>query len=313
MKKVSVLLIFLALYQITPAMAQSRLAVVQVDVSTYSRGLSLAVERGAVKRGSALHQAIETFITQLSTGSTLAEATKHSGLMAGTIKRLYRMGQAAPIGYHQSAPTIPVPPPPERLSSPAPAPTQETGPNPLQAKVADLERKVSHLENKVEDIDIQVAQLSTQQQQFLAKLEALDDQQQEFLASIDRIIPTAPIAAVQVVPQFETIPTSQAETFTVEPVPKPEEIPPAQPKVVQPNNTDLKQHDIANALVAGLITGDRNGQIKYHSGMYFRVQSAIRLVRRGKPLKQAIVNSRVPTSVASQLLKWGGVNPNVVL
>ena len=328
LRKVSVLVGFLLLSQSAPALAQSRPEIARTDVTVYSHGLSVAVDRGAVKPGSILYQTLQSFLDHLSAGTSVAEAAKQSGLQQGVVQRLYQMGQTAPVGYQQGGsalPVPPVPPPSPPVSPVAQLPFLVSPPaNPiraqpvsvsqseLQERIASLERKLVQLEGKVGVIDGQVAELDAQQELFVAKLDALGEQQHEFLAKLDRLLPPEPVASLE---------PSPAPVTAVTEVPPPVEPPvsaartsPAEPIVIAlPAPVPPSQHDIANALVMGLTTGNRNGQVKYHSGIYFQVQSAIRLVRRGEPLKEAIAESEVPMSVASQLLKWGGVDPGVVL
>jgi hypothetical protein len=54
-----------------------------------------------------------------------------------------------------------------------------------------------------------------------------------------------------------------------------------------------------------LVIARQKGEINYGTRMYRRVQSAIRLLRRGKSLEQAVTLSGVPTSVIKQLIAWG--------
>ena len=74
-----------------------------------------------------------------------------------------------------------------------------------------------------------------------------------------------------------------------------------------PNN-----HVVANSMMNGLVVARTKKQIGYNSPMWRKVNSLVRLIRRGDDLKPSLQQTRVPESVASQLLKWGEVNPQLV-
>ncbi|MBF2021436.1 MAG: hypothetical protein IGR93_15360 [Hydrococcus sp. C42_A2020_068] len=54
-----------------------------------------------------------------------------------------------------------------------------------------------------------------------------------------------------------------------------------------------------------MIIAGQKGEINYGTRMYRRVQSTIRLLRRGKSLEQATALSGIPTSVIERLIVWG--------
>ena len=61
----------------------------------------------------------------------------------------------------------------------------------------------------------------------------------------------------------------------------------------------------ANDIRAGLLVADKNGQLKYRTRNYYRVQTAIRALRKGKTLSEAAQQSGIKLSVLDQLVKWG--------
>ena len=65
----------------------------------------------------------------------------------------------------------------------------------------------------------------------------------------------------------------------------------------------------ANLIVTGLLVAQNKKQINYRTKTYFKVQSAIRALRRGKNLNQASQLARVYLSILHQLLIWGEPQP----
>jgi hypothetical protein len=62
---------------------------------------------------------------------------------------------------------------------------------------------------------------------------------------------------------------------------------------------------IANYIVRGLIVAAQKKQINYGTRTYRQVQSAVRALRRGNNLTQAVQISQVKLSVLEQLIAWG--------
>ncbi|PSF37488.1 hypothetical protein C7H19_09985 [Aphanothece hegewaldii CCALA 016] len=65
----------------------------------------------------------------------------------------------------------------------------------------------------------------------------------------------------------------------------------------------------ANDIVAGLMVADEKGQITYGTQTYKKVQTAIRLLRRGETINDAARRSTLSPSVLNQLIKWGENRP----
>lgn len=65
----------------------------------------------------------------------------------------------------------------------------------------------------------------------------------------------------------------------------------------------------ANDIVAGLMVADEKGQINYGTQTYRKVQTAIRLLRRGETIDDAARRSTLTPSVLNQLIKWGENRP----
>lgn len=75
-------------------------------------------------------------------------------------------------------------------------------------------------------------------------------------------------------------------------------------------NTDLQQSiDDANAIAFGLRTANENGQIKAHTAMWRKAQSAIRLLRGGKTKEEAADIAKIRLTTLEQLIKWGQKRP----
>ncbi len=87
-------------------------------------------------------------------------------------------------------------------------------------------------------------------------------------------------------------------------------VPPPQPiAVLRPNpgttlNGAIQRND-ANALAFGLAEAGRKGRIKPGSTKWNKVQDAIKLLRRGKTIEEAISLSQVDKTTFHQLLEWG--------
>lgn len=65
----------------------------------------------------------------------------------------------------------------------------------------------------------------------------------------------------------------------------------------------------ANDIAYGLAIAANQGQINHGTKMYRKVQSAIRILRRGESKEDAIRKADVPETVIEQLLKWGEQRP----
>lgn len=76
------------------------------------------------------------------------------------------------------------------------------------------------------------------------------------------------------------------------------------------SNNETEQHIAhANDIVAGLMVADEKGQINYGTKTYKKVQTAIRLLRRGETIDDAARRSTLTPSVLNQLIKWGENRP----
>jgi hypothetical protein len=74
------------------------------------------------------------------------------------------------------------------------------------------------------------------------------------------------------------------------------------------HNQDLSIY-YANDVAYGLAIAVNEGQINHGTRMYRKVQTAIRILRRGESKENAIRKAEVPEEVISQLLKWGEQRP----
>lgn len=131
-----------------------------------------------------------------------------------------------------------------------------------------------------------------------------DDFQQQMLNRVTVAIPetTAPSEVVSQEPSSPSILNSEPPDSGVSLNPKQTSI--------SPFSTPLS-HSIktANDIASGLIVAQRQGQINYGTWMYRKVQSAIRLLRRGQTPEEAARRSQVPLSVFTQLIEWGKNRP----
>lgn len=69
----------------------------------------------------------------------------------------------------------------------------------------------------------------------------------------------------------------------------------------------------ANNLAYGLVIANSKKQITYGTQMYRKVQTAIRLLRRGDSLEVAAQKASVPMSVIAQLQAWGETRPGSIV
>jgi hypothetical protein len=74
----------------------------------------------------------------------------------------------------------------------------------------------------------------------------------------------------------------------------------------QDKNSSIQQ---ANDIAYGLLIAGNKGHINYGSRMYRKVQTAIRLLRRGESKERAARQANIPKSVLEQLIKWGENRP----
>lgn len=65
----------------------------------------------------------------------------------------------------------------------------------------------------------------------------------------------------------------------------------------------------ANDIAAGLLVAHQQGQLKYGTKMYRKVQSAMRVLRQGGTLATAAHRAQVPLPTLQQLIKWGEIRP----
>jgi hypothetical protein len=71
----------------------------------------------------------------------------------------------------------------------------------------------------------------------------------------------------------------------------------------------LNSRQQANLIATGLLVAQNKKQINYRTRTYYKVQSAIRALRRGKNLTQASQKARVNLSILHQLIIWGQPQP----
>jgi hypothetical protein len=70
----------------------------------------------------------------------------------------------------------------------------------------------------------------------------------------------------------------------------------------------LTSHLLANAIVRGLLVANRSGEIGYAAPLSYRVQSVVRILRRGVALNHASNRAQVPMPVVDHLLQLGKYN-----
>jgi hypothetical protein len=89
---------------------------------------------------------------------------------------------------------------------------------------------------------------------------------------------------------------------------------PASQTTPQTSQAEVDRHQeqsarYANDIAAGLLVAHQQGQLKYGTKMYRKVQSAIRVLRRGGTLVTAAHRAQVPLPTLQQLIKWGEIRP----
>lgn len=75
--------------------------------------------------------------------------------------------------------------------------------------------------------------------------------------------------------------------------------------------SDIQPHNLANAIVRGLLVANRTGEIAYAASLSYKVQSVVRNLRRGEALGKASKVSGVPHRVVARLLKLGIYEPEI--
>ena len=71
----------------------------------------------------------------------------------------------------------------------------------------------------------------------------------------------------------------------------------------------ITTHDIANAIIRGLVIADRNGEVPYWSHQYLQVQDVVYRLRLGQNRHYAAKRSGVSQALIEKLLTWGGLPP----
>lgn len=103
-------------------------------------------------------------------------------------------------------------------------------------------------------------------------------------------------------------PTRQPKIIAVQPesdAPKIAVTESVTPTVKRPLPSGTMQRNDANAIVAGLVVANRNGQIKFGSATWKKAQDAIRLLRQSKSRQEAISKSGISAKIFNQLIEWG--------
>lgn len=105
-------------------------------------------------------------------------------------------------------------------------------------------------------------------------------------------------------------PTRQPKITTVQPesnVPKIAVTESVTPTVKRAAANGTTHRDDANAIVAGLVIANRNGQIKSGSATWKKAQDTVRLLRQGKSQQEAISKSGISVQIFNQLIEWGRI------
>jgi hypothetical protein len=105
-------------------------------------------------------------------------------------------------------------------------------------------------------------------------------------------------------------PTRQPKITTVQPesdAPKIAVTESVTPTVKRAVPSSTMQRNDANAIVAGLVIANRNGQIKSGSATWKKAQDTVRLLRQGKSQQEAISKSGISVQIFNQLIEWGRI------
>jgi hypothetical protein len=66
---------------------------------------------------------------------------------------------------------------------------------------------------------------------------------------------------------------------------------------------------LANDVAIGLIVADRKGEVRYGTRNYRKVQTAIKLLRRGADISEAARRAQLKPRTLEQLAQWGADRP----
>lgn len=235
---------------------------------------------------------VRQYLQLTNGGMSSKRAARKAGISMALVARLDRLGQSAISSRPSASTQANVPPQPEISVIPVPAPPPlKQSPSRFAQSPFPKSKKVSA---KRKTVTPAVAVIPVEVK--VDKLESVS-----FSPKTNGIFWTTPT--------FEAKPT--ISPIEVKPVPKSEPIalvqPPVAPALPMVKPKAISRHDYANALQLGLVKARQNREIRYGSSRWYRVNGAIRLLRRGGSVEKAISVSGLKKDGFMKLLSAGGM------
>lgn len=182
---------------------------------------------------------------------------------------------------------------------------------------SEIEQQVTQAEKRLEKVTQQAKTQSVDNLNMQSRQEATAAPWQAPPQTIPRPATITPPPAKLTVPVRKSEPRP-APTVVTQPTPIPvsspepvvDETTPKISRTVSPQTQSDISIGYANDLVYGLAIAARKKQINYGTRTYRQVQTAVRLLRRGQTLEEAVKRSQVPMATIEQLLAWGQNRPS---
>jgi hypothetical protein len=241
---------------------------------------------------------VRQYLQLTNGGMSSKRAARKAGISMALVARLDRLGQSAMLPLQESAsrPSAStqanVPPQSEISVIPVPAPPPlKQSPSRFAQRPFPKFRKVSA---KRKTITPAVAVIPVEVKTVLPESVTFSSAKSQIFWTTST---------------FEAKPT--ISPVEVKPVPKSEPIalvqPPVAPALPMVKPKAISRHDYANALQLGLVKARQNREIRYGSSPWYRVNGAIRLLRRGGSVEKAISVSGLKKDGFMKLLSAGGM------
>jgi hypothetical protein len=235
---------------------------------------------------------VRQYLQLTNGGMSSKKAARKAGISMALVTRLDRLGQSAISSRPSESTQANVPPQPEVSVIPVPAPPSlKRAPSRFAQRPSPKPRKVIV---KRKTVTPAVAVIPVEVNAEVPKPVIFSSQASKIFWST---------------PTFEAKPTVSPLETQPEPTPEPIALaqPPAAPALPIVKAKAISRHDYANALQLGLVKARQNREIRYGSSRWYRVNGAIRLLRRGGSLEKAIAVSGMKKDGFMKLLSAGGM------
>jgi hypothetical protein len=258
---------------------------VKTPTEVIRNGMAIAADRGQLIRGSDLWSAIEAFNQMVDQGSSSDVASRQSGVDLAVIERLLQLGKSSDSPKQLPVPRKPklpdgsivkLPPPPDVEIAQKPESKSASIPAPDFSKTVTVAKSPKPRKAK----KIKLKPLSEVNLSISEPLR---------IASVPENEELAP----KPIKKHKPVSKKLSAAFS--------------PAIGSQTATALSTHAIANGLVRGLLSRE-NKTAKRGSYNYDKFQTAIKWLRRGKPLETSCYRARLNLNLAQTILKYGGID-----